>query len=90
MSDSVTLWTAAHQAPLSIGFSRQEYWNGLPFSSPGNLPNPGIKPSVFCGSCITGRCFIAEPLGKLSRYQYLLLKLIGDLLNIELGEGGGI
>ena len=33
-----------HQAPLSMGFSRQEYWSGLPFPSPGNLPNPGIKP----------------------------------------------
>ena len=39
-----TPWTVAHQAPLSIGFSRQEYWSGLPFYSPGGLPNPGIKP----------------------------------------------
>ena len=39
-----TLWTAACQAPLSIGFSRQEYWSELPFPSPGNLPNPGIQP----------------------------------------------
>ena len=38
-----TPWTVAHQAPLSMGFSRQEYWSGLPFPSPGNLPNPGIK-----------------------------------------------
>ena len=37
-------WTVAHQAPLSMGFSRQEYWSGLPFPSPGDLPNPGIKP----------------------------------------------
>ena len=44
LSDSVTPWTAAHQAPLSIGFSRQEHWSGLPFSSPRDLPNPGIKP----------------------------------------------
>ena len=40
----VTAWTVAHQAPLSIGFSRQEYWNGLPFPSPGDLPDPGIEP----------------------------------------------
>ena len=40
----VTPWTVAHQAPLSMGFSRQEYWSGLPFPSPGDLPNPGIKP----------------------------------------------
>ena len=40
----LTPWTAAYQAPLCMGFSRQEYWSGLPFTSPGNLPNPGIKP----------------------------------------------
>ena len=39
-----TLWTIACQAPLFMEFSRQEYWNGLPFPSPGDLPNPGIKP----------------------------------------------
>ena len=40
----VTPWTAACQAPLFMGFSRQEYWNGWLFPSPGDLPNPGIKP----------------------------------------------
>ena len=39
-----TLWTVAHQAPLSMGFSRQGYWNGLPFPSPGDLPDPGTEP----------------------------------------------
>ena len=39
-----TPWTVARQAPLSVGFSRQEYWSGLPFPSPGKLPNSGIKP----------------------------------------------
>ena len=39
-----TPWTVAHQAPLSMEFSRQEYWSGVPFSSPGDLPNPGIEP----------------------------------------------
>ena len=38
-----TPWTVAHQAPLSMGFSRQEYWSELPFPSPGDLSNPGIK-----------------------------------------------
>ena len=38
------LWTAAHQAPPSMGFSGQEYWSGLPFPSPGDLPDPGVKP----------------------------------------------
>ena len=45
VSDSfATPWTVACQAPLSMGFSRQEYWSGLPFPSPGDLPDPGIKP----------------------------------------------
>ena len=39
-----TPWAVAHQAPLSIGFSRQEYWSGLPFPFPGDIPGPGIKP----------------------------------------------
>ena len=39
-----TPWTVARQAPLSIEFSRQEYWSGLPFPSPGDLPDPGVKP----------------------------------------------
>ena len=37
-------WTVAHQAPLSLGFFRQEHWSGLPFPSPGDLPNPAIEP----------------------------------------------
>ena len=41
----VTLWTIAHQTPLSVGFSRQEYWSGLLFPSPGDIPNPGIEPA---------------------------------------------
>ena len=44
MFDSATSWTIIHQAPLSMGFSKQEYWSGLPFLSPGDLPDPGIKP----------------------------------------------
>ena len=45
VSDSfVTPWTVTHQAPPSLGFSRQEYWSGLPFPSPGDLANPGIEP----------------------------------------------
>ena len=40
----MTPWTIVHQAPLSVGFSKQEYWSGLPFPSPGDLPDPGIEP----------------------------------------------
>ena len=39
-------WTVAHKAPLSMGFSRQEYWSGLPFPSPGHLPDAGIEPGI--------------------------------------------
>ena len=44
VSDSAAPWTVACQVPLSMGFSRQEYWSGLPFPSPEELPNPGIEP----------------------------------------------
>ena len=53
MSDSVALWTINRQAPLSMEFSRQEYWSGLPFPSPGDLPNPEIEsrsPTLQVGS----------------------------------------
>ena len=57
----VTPWTAAHQAPLSMGFSRQEYWSGLPFPSPGDLPDPGIK----LGSpALEADALTSEPPGK--------------------------
>ena len=47
-----TLWTVALLAPLSVGFPRQEYWSGLPFPPPGELPHPGIKPEFHYVSCI--------------------------------------
>ena len=53
----VTLWTIALQAPLSMGFSRQEYWSGLPFPSPGNLPDPGIKPAFLMSPALESRFF---------------------------------
>ena len=53
----VTPWTVAHQAPLSIGFSRQEYWSGLPFPTPGDLPDPGIKPTSLRSPALAGRFF---------------------------------
>ena len=56
-----TPWTVAYQAPPSMGFSRQEYWSGLPFPSPGDLPNPGIEPGspTFQADALT-----SEPPGK--------------------------
>ena len=53
-----TLWTVARQTSLSIGFSRQEYWYGLPFPSPGDLPDPGIEP---VSPVLAGGFFITEP-----------------------------
>ena len=57
----VTPWTVAYQAPPSMGFSRQEYWSGVPFPSPGDLPNPGIEPGspAFQADALT-----SEPPGK--------------------------
>ena len=57
----VTPRTVAHQAPLPMGFSRQEYWSGLPFPPPGNLPNPGIKPKSPASPALAGRFFPPEP-----------------------------
>ena len=54
VSDSVTPWTVVHQAPLSMGFSRQEYWSGLPCPPPGDLPDPGIKPASLMSSAFAG------------------------------------
>ena len=53
----VTLWTVACQAPLSVGFSRQEYWSGLPCPLPGDLPNPGIEPASLMSPALTGEFF---------------------------------
>ena len=56
-----TLWPVAHQAPSSMGFSRQEYWSGLPYHSPGDLPDPGIKPG---SPTLEADSFQSEPPGK--------------------------
>ena len=52
-----TPWTLAHQAPLSMGFSRQGYWSGLPFPSPGDLPDPGIEPMSLTSPTLEGWFF---------------------------------
>ena len=62
VSDAGTPWTVAHQAPLSMGFSRQEYYSGLPFPSPGDLPDPGLEP---------GCSLLSEPPGKLKALNAL-------------------
>ena len=77
----MTLWTVAHQVPLSMEFSRQEYWSGLPFPSPGDLPDPGIEPGspalqadstvytyhiFFIHSSVSGLMFLTWLLGQRS------------------------
>ena len=57
-------WTIAHQAPPSMGFSRQEYWNGLSFPSPGDLLDPGIKPVSLVSPALAGGFFTTAPPGK--------------------------
>ena len=75
-----TPWTVAHQDPLSMGFPRQKYWSGLPFSSPGDLPDTGIKPA---SPALAGRFFITEPPGKTQGFNYGMLNAIfSSLANI--------
>ena len=59
-------WTVTHQAPLSMGFSRQEYWSGLPFPSSGDLPNPRIKPRSLA---LQANSLLYEPPGKPKKYK---------------------
>ena len=59
-----TPWTVAHQAPLSMGFSRQEYWSGLPFPAPGDLSDSGIKPGSPASPSLAGGFFTTALLGK--------------------------
>ena len=70
-SDSVTPQSIACQALLSMGFSRQEYWSGLPFPLPGDLPDPGIEPVSYTA----GRFFTTAPPGKLTWALTCVLKL---------------
>ena len=53
----MTLWTAAHQAALSMGFSREEYWSGLPYLAPGDLSDPGIEPASLVSPALAGGFF---------------------------------
>ena len=64
-----TPWTVAYQAPPSMGFSRQEYWSGLPFPSLGDLPDPGIEPR---SSALQADALPSEPPGKFPDYMYYI------------------
>ena len=56
----VTPWTVAHQAPLFVGFSRQANWSGLPFPTPQDFANPGIKLTSLESPALAGRCFVTS------------------------------
>ena len=73
-----TSWTLTYQAPLTMQFSRQGYWSGLPFPSPGDLPNPGIEPVC---PALQADALPSEPPGQVSEYKTRLKKLTrcGDL-----------
>ena len=65
---SATPWTADHHAPLSMEFSRQEYWSGLRFPTPEDRPNPGIKCTTLASPALAGGFFATEPPGKPLNY----------------------
>ena len=75
--------TVAWQTPLSMGFSRQEYWRGLPFPLPGNLPNPGIKPVSPAAPALAGGFFTPEPPG---RQKMKWLDSSTDSMDINLSQ----
>ena len=64
MSDCAALGTVAYKAPLSMGFSRQEYWSGLLCSPPGDLPDPGIETASLISICICSEFFTLVTTGK--------------------------
>ena len=81
MSDSFrTLWTVAHQAPLSMGFPRQEYWSGLPFLSPGDLPHPEIKPQ----SSALQTVFFTDQATREAQHLCLKAHYLGCFLEVDL------
>ena len=65
----VTLWTVPFQAPLSTGFSQQEFWSGLPFPAPGDLPDPGIKPASLVRPALAGGLDHKRRQGSPSRHR---------------------
>ena len=84
-----SLWTVAHQAPLSMGFSRQESWSGLPCPPPGDLPNPGFESVCLMALALPSRFFTTTPSAKpmlffiLSKYIYLWISVSWVVLVIK-------
>ena len=70
----VTLWTVAHQAPLSMEFSRQESWSGLPFPTPGDLPDPGTEPMSLASPALAGQFFTTWEVRRLSALKEFMIQ----------------
>ena len=66
------LWTIAHQASLSMRFSRQEYWSGLPYPPPEDLPNPGIKPTSLMSPAVAGIFFISSAAWEAQKLRHIV------------------
>ena len=81
-----TLWTVASQAPLSMGFSRQEYWSGLPCSPPGDLPNPGTKSASLMSPALAGRFFTTRATWEASSTLDLLPNGTNVVINMNSGS----
>ena len=85
----MTPWTIAHQAPLPVGFSRQEYWSGLVFPSPGDPPDPGTEPR---SPALQANSLPSEPLGKVESANTLIfsgsLKYSGLSLSVLYSQKG--
>ena len=78
-----TLWTVVRQSPLSMGFSRQEYWSGLPCPPPGDLPNPRIKPTSLMSPALAGGFFTPAPPGEGSNQIYLKSKFVDPCISYD-------
>ena len=82
-----TPWTIAHQAPLSMEFSRQEYWNGLPFPPPGDLPDPGVEPRSLA---LQTDSLLSEPPGKHTSIRLTKIKKTNPTKYRQIYGGSGM
>ena len=78
----VTPWTVAHQAPLSMGFSRWEHWSGLPGPPPGDLPHPGVEPTSLASHALAGRFFTTSTTWEALFYHNSWLKPTEQVLRL--------
>ena len=86
MHSFATPWTIAYQAPLSTGLSWQEYWSGLPFPFPRDLPDPGIEPVSLRSPALAGRFFTTEPPGN-PIYNYTVIFPLHVLVGMKWPAG---